>query len=81
MGKANCVSFDAGQESSHVMSQHDPVGGECKILGISFDTKLTMHDAVADLVKECGWKKTVLLRCKASIFLCWTNKHNMLLTS
>ena len=64
-GKANRVSFDAGKESSHVMSQHDPVGGECKILGISFDTKLTMRDAVADLVKECGWKKTALLRCKS----------------
>ena len=46
------------------MSQHDPIGGDCKILGVCFDTKLTMRGAVADLVKECGWKKAAILRSK-----------------
>ena len=63
-GRANRVSFDPSKESSHVISQHDPMGGDCKILGIQFDTRLTMREAVADLVKECGWKKTALLRSR-----------------
>ena len=41
------------------------MGGNCKILGILFDTQLTMHDAVDDLVHECRWKRMTLLRSRA----------------
>ena len=64
-GKLNRVSFDPTKESSHVISQCGSVGGNCKLLGIVFDTQLTMHAAVDDLVNECRWKRMSLLRSRA----------------
>ena len=63
-GTKNRVSFDPGKESSHVICQHDAVGGNCKILGIMFDPQLTMKTAVDDLVHEVRWKRMTLLRSR-----------------
>ena len=34
-GRANRVCFDAGKESSHVLSHREPAGGNFKILGVN----------------------------------------------
>ena len=63
-GRANRVCFDAGKESSHVLSHREPAGGNFKILGVNFDCKLLMTDAVMDVAIECGWKLERLLHSK-----------------
>eukprot|EP00959_Pyramimonas_sp_CCMP1952_P041768 873546-Pyramimonas_sp.AAC.1 len=50
-GHANGVSFDASKESCHVLSNTRPYGESFTILGILFDTKLLMRDAV----HECAY--------------------------
>ena len=61
-GEGNRVEFDSGKESLHVVSHRTPAGGNFKALGVEFDTKLVMVDAVTSLVKECRWKLQQLLR-------------------
>ena len=61
-GRANQVAFDAGKESQHVLSRSNPHGGNFKLLGIIFDPKLIMDDAIHDLVSNCRWKRNMLLR-------------------
>jgi len=63
-GRANRVSFDPGKESKHVLSRHESAGGNFKILGVNFDCKLIMDDAVHDVASECAWKLERLLRSK-----------------
>ena len=61
-GKANSVEFDPAKESKHVISTYDPHGKDFKILGVTFDCKLTMDRAVHDTMVSCGWKLQTLLR-------------------
>ena len=63
-GAANQVAFDAGKESQHVLSLSDLLGGVFKLLGVTFDTELSMAEAVADLVAAAGWKLRTLLRTR-----------------
>ena len=63
-GAANQVAFDAGKESHHVLSLSDPEGSMFKLLGVPFDTELTMANAVSELVSSAGWKLRTLLASK-----------------
>ena len=55
-GRANQVDFDASKESQHVLSLSDPVGGNFRLLGVPFDTELSMVSAVSEIVSSAGWK-------------------------
>ena len=63
-GRANQVTFDPSKESKHVLSRTDPFGQNFKLLGIEFDCRLFMADAVRSLVGKTRWKIKMLLRGK-----------------
>ena len=51
-GRANQVAFDPKKESTHCVSHVAPKGEDFKILGVRFDCRLTMANAVDELVNE-----------------------------
>ena len=55
-GTANNVCFDPKKENISVFSMRDLVGDGCKLLGVYFDTKLSMHAAICTLKDEANWK-------------------------
>ena len=63
-GQANRVQFDAGKEHFHILSRSQPDGGIFKILGIPFDPKLLMIDAVEDCVASASWKIYNIIRTR-----------------
>ena len=63
-GEANQVTFDAAKESQHVLSTSDPEGSSFKLLGVPFDTELSMAHAVSELVSSAGWKLRIILRIR-----------------
>jgi hypothetical protein len=63
-GSANQVTFDPAKENLLVLNRHKPHGGSFKLLGVDFDCKLSMSDAVYDLAKECKWKLKAVLRTR-----------------
>ena len=63
-GQANQVSFDSAKESQHVVSLSDPWGSSFKLLGVPFDTGLSMASAVSEMVSAAGWKLRVILRTR-----------------
>ena len=63
-GAANQVEFDPAKESMHVVSHYCPEGPNFKILGLNFDCKLTMGDAIDDLVGEMRWRIKSILRAQ-----------------
>ena len=63
-GGTNRVSFDPLKESMHVLSFTDPQGALFRILGILYDPRLTMSNAVSELVSQCRWKIQMLLRSR-----------------
>ena len=63
-GAANQVAFDASKESQHVLSLSDPAGGNFRLLGVPFDTELSMASAVSEIVFSAGWKMRTLLRTR-----------------
>ena len=64
MGDANQVAFDAAKESQQVLSTSDPEGSTFKLLGVPFDTELSMANAVSELVSSAGWKLKTILRTR-----------------
>ena len=48
-GKAKNVTFDTAKESAHMFCKNAP-GEDMVILGVAFDTKLTMETTV----RQCG---------------------------
>ena len=62
-GRANRVQFDANKESHHIISKVDPYGASFRLLGVDFDVKLIMDEAVNSLIKEVSWKLKSLFRC------------------
>ena len=48
--KKKKVEFDPAKESMHVVSHYCPEDPNFKILRLNFDCKLTMGDAIDDLV-------------------------------
>ena len=63
-GRANQVEFDAGKESFHVLSRNHPEGSDFKMLGVEWDTKLTMEREVEELARKCYWKLKTILRSR-----------------
>ena len=63
-GSANKVVFDPGKESFHAIHRTRYFGEEFKILGVLFDTQLTMRSAAHEVAREAGWKTRSLLRCR-----------------
>ena len=64
MGAANEVAFDPGKESKHVVSHVAPEGGGFRILGVGFDSRLVMGEAVHEVVTEISWKLRTVLRSR-----------------
>ena len=54
-GRANQVAFDPKKESVHILSKTESFGPEFKILGVVFDSGLTMASAVNEVVTAAGW--------------------------
>jgi hypothetical protein len=63
-GNANQVAFDPAKESRHILSLADPCGNSFKLLCLIFDMALDMGEAVAEVVREAGWKLRNLLRTR-----------------
>ena len=63
-GAANRVVFDPGKESMHIISRSRPSGPSFKLLGILFDFRFLMHEAIQSCVGDCGWKIQSLLRSR-----------------
>ncbi len=63
-GRANSVSFDSAKEGKYILSLSAPVGGNFRILGIDFDCKLAMHDAIYECAVEAGWRSFNILHSR-----------------
>ena len=63
-GRANRVIFDAGKEDTMIVSTVDPLGGPIMLLGINFDNKLIMANAVHKCATTAAWKTRALLRTR-----------------
>ena len=56
--------FDAGKEDTMIVSTVDPLGGPIMLLGINFDNKLIMANAVHKCATTAAWKTRALLRTR-----------------
>jgi hypothetical protein len=56
--------FDPKKESLHILSKTEGFGPEFKILGVAFDSALTMEAAVAEVVSESSWKLKTLIKTR-----------------
>ena len=63
-GRANQVQFDPGKESIHVVSHHAPAGNNLKILGVDFDCRLVMGDAIHGLTSKMRWRIRSILNAQ-----------------
>ena len=63
-GQANRVQFDASKESQHILCRRAPAGPGFKLLGVQFDTKLLMNDAINECAHEAGWRTYSILRSR-----------------
>ena len=63
-GSGNCVIFDPGKESFHILHRLYSSNDTFKILGVLFDSKLLMHEAVRVLAIQAGWRLRALLRAR-----------------
>jgi hypothetical protein len=61
-GKANQVTFEPGKESFHILSISEPLGEEFKLLGVNFDTALSMEGAVQQVTQAASWKLKMLIK-------------------
>ena len=58
------MTFEASEESQHVLSVQDPEGEDFKILGVTYDCSLSMQTECDMLATECAWKLRALLRSR-----------------
>ena len=63
-GRENQVQFDPAKESMHVIGRHDAAGPDFKIMGIHFDCKLLMNNAVHETVVTSSWKLRTVMRTR-----------------
>jgi hypothetical protein len=63
-GQANQVVFDPTKESKHILSYEDPDGDSFRLLGITWDVRLTMKDTVDEVVSEANWKMHTILKTR-----------------
>ena len=50
------------KESLHIISHYCPVGSNFKILGLNFDCRLIIRDAILGLTSEMRWRVRSILR-------------------
>ena len=63
-GEANRVVFDPAKESFHLLHRRFGAGGNFRILGVTFDPALLMHEAACDVATEAGWRLAALLKVR-----------------
>ena len=64
-GFANQVTFDASKEHFSILSHTDSAeGSSVKLLGINFDTKLQMSEAITECIHEASWRLRTILRTR-----------------
>ena len=63
-GAAKQISFEPSKESMSIISNHEPEGPSFKLMGITFDTMLSMKEAVIEVTNSLRWKLTTLLRTR-----------------
>ena len=64
-GHGNQVQFDSSKENMHVLApQGKGAGDDFKLLGIIFDSALSMENELRNLVRNVRWKNQSVLRCK-----------------
>ena len=66
-GKANGVTFEGSKEHLRILCRLDPHGSAVRQLGVLFDMRMSMRDAVTQTAAEARWKVLVLLRCRSRI--------------
>jgi hypothetical protein len=62
-GEADQVTFESKKKHS-ILSSSEPFGERFKLLGVVFDTALSMKSAVQQLTQEAGWKLKMLIRTR-----------------
>ena len=65
-GAANSVKFDPGKESFNIIHRRGHSGDDFRLVGLKFDSTLTMARAVATLAREAGRTLAALLRSRRS---------------
>ena len=63
-GRSLRVKFDASKEKFCILSRSCPVGSDFKLLGVVFDCKLVMSNAVESAASRASAKLRALLRAK-----------------
>ena len=63
-GVENQVLFDSTKEAFCILHHLFGSGGPFKLLGVMFDAKLLMHEAIDQIVRKAAPKLTALLRTK-----------------
>ena len=63
-GRANQVEFDPSKEHMAILDLSSPSGNALKLLGIVFDTKLQMGEAVGNCVHEASWRLRTVLQTR-----------------
>ena len=63
-GRANQVEFEPKKETVSIVSRHDPFGPDFKLLGVVFDTSLTMESAVTKLCNTSMWRFKSILKLR-----------------
>ena len=63
-GQANQAAFDATKESFHTLHRRNPVGGNFRFLGVTFDPRLVMDHACSEIAGQAHSRLRSLLRCR-----------------
>ncbi len=63
-GQANRVAFDPSKESFIIMGRLGAMGGNFRLLGVTFDPKLLMHAGAREIAIEAGWRLKSILRAR-----------------
>ena len=58
------VTFDPSKESFHILDRERPVGESFRLLGVLFDTKLTMRDAIMETAAQAHSRVQMVLRTR-----------------
>ena len=61
VGTCDRVVFAAGKDETMIVSIVNPLGGPVKLLGINFDNKLIMANAVHKCATAAAWRAKALL--------------------
>ena len=61
-GAANQVAFDPVKEEFVLMRRFRALGPNFRLLGVTFDPQLLMHDGTRKIAVEAGWRLQAILR-------------------